>query len=236
MGRTLKRVPLDFAWPLGKVWGGYLNPWNEHMAQCSACSGTGLNAETKRINDEFYDFDRTGRRWVDNLTQDEVDALVAQGRLAEFTHHIELKKGWVPNDPPTHPTAEQVNAWSRGPGMGHDAINRWILVKARAKRLGVYGECPGCGGEGSIWSSEESRLAAEAWQEHEPPTGPGFQLWETTTEGSPKSPVFETLDELCAWCADNATTFGNNRASAEEWRSMLDEDLVHHREGNHVFI
>jgi hypothetical protein len=26
MGRQLHRVPLDFGWPVGKVWKGYLNP------------------------------------------------------------------------------------------------------------------------------------------------------------------------------------------------------------------
>ena len=27
---------------------------------------------------------------------------------------------------------------------GHDAINRWICVKARAKHLGIYGHCEHC--------------------------------------------------------------------------------------------
>ena len=39
-----------------------------------------------------------------------------------------------------------------------------------------------------------------------PPKGEGFQLWETTTEGSPVSPVFETLDELCEWWLYGART------------------------------
>lgn len=30
-----------------------------------------------------------------------------------------------------------------------------------------------------------------------PPKGDGYQLWETTSEGKPMSPVFATLDELC---------------------------------------
>lgn len=62
------------------------------------------------------------------------------------------------------------------------------------------------------------------------------QLWETTSEGSPVSPVFATLDELCAWCETNATTFGSFKASKEEWKKMLDEDFVHHQEGNMVFL
>ena len=69
-----------------------------------------------------------------------------------------------------------------------------------------------------------------------PPTGEGYQLWETTTEGSPTSPVFETLDELCEWCAENATTFGQNRATKEQWKQMLDDSFVYHKQGNSIFI
>ena len=30
----------------------------------------------------------------------------------------------------------------------------------------------------------------------DPPNGDGYQLWETTSEGSPVSPVFESIDAL----------------------------------------
>lgn len=66
----------------------------------------------------------------------------------------------------------------------------------------------------------------EEWEGTDPPEGEGFQLWETTTEGSPQSPVFATLDELCAFAAEHCTTFATNRATAEQWRSMLDDGLV----------
>ncbi len=69
-----------------------------------------------------------------------------------------------------------------------------------------------------------------------PPVGDGFQLWETTSEGSPVSPVFKTLDELCEWCEENATTFGSMKATKEQWRQMLDSDFVHAQCGNAIFI
>lgn len=69
-----------------------------------------------------------------------------------------------------------------------------------------------------------------------PPIGDGYQLWETTSEGSPVSPVFETLDELCEWCESNATTFADFKTTKEEWRKMLSEDCVCHKEGNIIFI
>lgn len=70
----------------------------------------------------------------------------------------------------------------------------------------------------------------------EPPTGEGYQLWENTSEGSPQSPVFATLQELCAWCAEHATTFAKHKATAEEWEQMLSENFVYHQEGNAIFL
>ena len=62
---------------------------------------------------------------------------------------------------------------------------------------------------------------------YDPPKGKGYQLWENVTEGSPCSPVFRTLDELCEWAEKNATTFANFKATKEEWKKMLKEDDVH---------
>lgn len=70
----------------------------------------------------------------------------------------------------------------------------------------------------------------------EPPKGEGYQLWETTTEGSPKSPVFERLEELSAWCEINATTFASYKATKEKWFEMLSNDSVHHTSGCVMFI
>jgi len=69
-----------------------------------------------------------------------------------------------------------------------------------------------------------------------PPRGDGYQLWMTTNEGSPISPVFATLDELCEWCEENATIFAYKKADKEEWRQMLEADFVHYQMGNITFI
>lgn len=70
----------------------------------------------------------------------------------------------------------------------------------------------------------------------EPPQGEGYQLWETTSEGSPASPVFKTLEELSAWCEVNATTFADFKATKEKWFEMLSNDSVHHINGCVMFI
>jgi hypothetical protein len=44
-----------------------------------------------------------------------------------------------------------------------------------------------------------------------------FMLYETTSEGSPLSPAFGTLEELAAWCEVGATAFGGIRWTREQW-------------------
>ena len=219
--------------------------------------------------------------WSHHLIQADVDALVADGRLMDFTRRprtpeqVEQLKAqeaaggsgyWLEGTNGYHPTADEVNVWSLF-GMGHDGINQWSCLKARCAREGVPAECVRCQGHGHYWIEipyddlpyltegllrPEQILAitpingkvpsavvetlCEEWKDYDPPKGPGYQLWETTSEGSPISPVFETLDELCAWAEDNASTFGSFRTSKEEWKRMLDDGLVYHQEGSNVFM
>jgi len=238
--REVRRVPLNFDAPLNEVWRGYINP-NLPPITCSSCGGSGLNPATRQIEQEWYDHDGFGTRWtyqynvapdgspatrppwrvigenrswMHSLTQDEVDALIEHDRLYMLT-----KDGH-------HPTADEVNQWALHDLMGHDAINRWICVETRAKRLGVWGECVDCAGSGSIWQSEDHKRVYEGWQEFEPPTGEGWQLWETTTEGSPQSPVFSTPEALADWCESNATIFADERMTRDEWLDLILRDQV----------
>jgi hypothetical protein len=136
MGRLLKRVPMDFNYPIGSIWAGYLI---KPFYCCDDCDLCRKYAEIKRI------------KYKDGVCPD-------------FREH------YLPKN------------------------------------------------------------------DFEPPVGEGYQLWEDTTEGSPSSPVFATLDELCGWCEENATTFGFFKASAERWKEVLSNDFVHHKKGNAVFI
>lgn len=292
--RELRRVPLDFAWPLRTVWGGYLNPHYAASTKCPDCDGSGYSPTAKLYSDQWYgnaDFDpvaygatpltvdhpgvqaaarrnverspdyygRSGRaiereahrlfahwrgQWCHHLIQADVDALVADGRLMDFTRTprdagqafiVAIKmafhngNSWLPDSNGYTPTADEVNAWSLT-GFSHDGINHWICVKARCAREGVTVECPRCAGSAEMWATPEAKDAAEAWESTEPPAGDGYQLWETCSEGSPITPVFATLDELCAHAATNCTTFASYTATAEEWRRMLDAGYVAHVE------
>lgn len=246
MGRILKRVPLDFKWPINQIWKGYLNPYRSY--ECKSCGGEGYNPETKKISDEWYNMDNAEYRQNPynpnsryninahhyHITQNEINELVKEGRLSDLfdkwyrfdeeqntwmsldTSLPYDEREWVPCNQPKMPTPEEVIEWDLKSFMGHDAINRTICVKTRAEELGVFGYCEACNGEGEIWFSDEIKTLAENWESVDPPTGNGYQMWENTGNGSPMSPVFETFEELCEWCSKNASVFGSDNFISKE--------------------
>lgn len=116
---------------------------------CPCCQGTGLNAETFELQRAWYDFEGTGKRWCDKLTESEVNALWEAGRLHyDFT---------------TKPTVAKVNSHERERHL-HDAINKCICVEQRAKDLGVYGRCEndGCV-DGVIYDEPSATLKLQLW-------------------------------------------------------------------------
>lgn len=156
-------------------------------------------------------------QWSHHLNEGDVAALLSAGRLHDLTHVFTVENRWQPKDPPYVPTPAEANAWSIG-GPGHDSH---VCIRAECKRLGVPHYCAHCEGEGEIWPSPEAKQAAEDWQPTPPPTGPGYQIWETVSEGSPISPVFSTPQDLAKhmattrWGADEGT-------SVEEWLAFIE--------------
>jgi hypothetical protein len=70
--------------------------------------------------------------------------------------------------------------------------------------------CPTCGGERAAFPKVEI------------PTGPGYQLWEDVSEGSPMSPVFAAPEELAHWLADNkASAFAAMTLNYEKWLAFI---------------
>lgn len=198
MGREIKRVQLDFDWPLNKIWKGYDNELLKYVRSCPFCTGTGYNVATQELADGWYSFDRREAAWNDRLTQHEVDALLEADRLYDLTKRWVKGEGWI--DTGHRPDADEVNAWQRSRhGCNHDGINRGICIQARAESLGVYGLCEHCRGEGSVWLTQGLKVRSELWEPTEPPTGDGYQIWENVSEGSPISPVFAFLGMLVEW-------------------------------------
>ncbi|MBQ1118492.1 hypothetical protein, partial [Streptomyces sp. C3-3] len=142
--------------------------------------------------------------WNHHLAQEDVEALLASGGLRDLTHawNEETRK-LEKIEPPVTPTAAEVNEWSLR-GMGHDSGNAHAVIKARCAAEGVNDTCPTCNGHASLERYEGQRAEAEAWEPTDPPEGEGWQLWETVSEGSPISPVFDSADGLAGWMSDPA--------------------------------
>lgn len=251
MGREVKRVPLDFDWPIKTVWKGFMMDREISSIACTACDQSGLSPLAKQLSNDWYDSDNFGvtwtyaygidpdgnpaerppwriigttKRWQYDLTQDEVEHLIAEGRLSGYTQQWINGQGWVDKPGAVMPTAAQVNRDMLYSAMGHDAINQWIVVRHRFKRLypnETY-HCPHCNGEGHTFRDDAHEAAYDAWTRTEPPEGEGWQMWETTSEGAPISPVFDTPERLAAWLYEtNASSFGSNGASYSAWLQMI---------------
>lgn len=237
MGREIKRIALDFDYPINKmIWKGYANPYRG--LECKACDGSGQSPAVQKLSDDWYTHLRADGQegWCYHLEQEDVQALVDAGRLWDFTRipindeQKEIVKNkiangensWLPFDNGYIPTAKEVNNWAKN-GMGHDSINRWVCVKAKAKRLGITDfDCKYCHGEGVLWPDDKYAKLSEEFEYIEPPAGDGYQLWSTTTEGTPMSPVMETPEELAEWLYENeASSFGRSTASYEQWLSFI---------------
>lgn len=270
MGRELKRVPLDFAWPQGQVWEGYLNPFYKHAADCEQCGGSGSSPTAVQLKDKWYGYapfkpedrdsvpfqadhpiilklaerniqhstlyrgmgkaatavearrlaDHFNRGWQHHLNAGDIAALLAKHRLMDLTHTWAPGSGWKAKEPAYTPTPQEVNAWSLQ-GLGHDSINQWIVANAECERLGVSPECAHCVGAGQHWNPPEAEQQAEDWKRAEPPAGDGYQLWETTTEGSPISPVFAKPEQLAEWLAESRAGTIDEGTTAEQWLKFI---------------
>ncbi len=271
MGREIKRVAMNFSWPLGKVWGGYLNPFSKQSIDCPNCEGTGSSPEARLLEDKWYgkvpfkpedrgsvpftpddplvkslsernvsrspDYygsdshaiiqearrlcDLFNRSWMHHLNADDVAALIEAGRLIDFTHTWTQDKGWQEKDPPCIPTPKEVNNWSIT-GLGHDSCNQWIVVNVECKRLGYETQCSRCDGKGILWPTPEIEQQYEEWRRIEPPSGVGYQLWETVSEGSPISPVFATSEELADYLAIPENQKGTDSGTTrDQWLKFI---------------
>lgn len=262
MGRELKRVPIDFQWTIDELWCGYVNPHKVH--KCKDCDGSGYSKDYEILADEWYGYNLGNYKpnpfrkdciynasaWQHNITKEDVKALLKAGRLWDFTRvpindeqrEIVNKKiadggnSWLPFDNGYIPTPQEVNEWNLK-GIGHDGINASTCIKARLKREKKDYLCSTCKGTGENWQHPKAKKLYKNWKSYEPPKGDGFQLWSTTTEGNPMTPVFATLEELCEYCEqEKVSVFGYKTATKQEWLNMLGDGLVCHKEGNFVFL
>lgn len=126
---------------------------------CAACGATGTSPGARTVEHLFYHGDLglktyTGG-WNDKITEDEYQALLAEGRIQGRT------EGALP-------TVEEVNRLQAAANVGghfgyHDAINRFILVHARCKRLGIEPKCAECAGRGYHYTAPDTHVVLSLW-------------------------------------------------------------------------
>lgn len=127
MGREIKRVPLNFNWPIGKIWPGYM---------LSICSEM-----------EYVEKDDSKR----------CDLCIKFAKIMRYPKNKNY-------------------------------------------------ECP-------------------EFTFRDPPKGKGYQFWETVSEGSPRSPVFDTPEKLAEWLFENkASTCGFQTTTYENWLKFIKSD------------
>lgn len=148
-----------------------------------------------------------------HLNEDDVAALRAidllpRGLTHRFVRDVEPSQRWQRIEPAPVITAAQLNEEAITGGLLGDAVGMYEFVEARCVAEGVPHTCQTCHGHASLERFPGQRDEAEAWERTEPPTGEGWQLWETVSEGSPISPVFVDADGLARWMSSPAYTWG----------------------------
>jgi hypothetical protein len=210
VSREVWRVPLDFDWPLGKVWGGYVMPEELELPTCSDCGGAGSTPAARWVLATAHML----------LMLDDDLAAQARGREMHPYFHSYYTTAYGTRPSPDIREFGTGLAGREASFLGHDSIDGWRAARKIIAAAGldpdVWGICPTCSGTGNT-ATPEQRAKADAWRTTPPPTGDGWQLWETVSEGSPVTPVFATAEELI----DHLATVGQ-RSSGPMRRSAAE--------------
>lgn len=203
MGREVRRVPLDFNWPLEKVWEGYVTPDRLLTERCPDC-------------DRGY---TSAGEWLQTLCS-RIDMLaedIVQQQRGRPLHPWLAQDGYPPHDQKhrvMRPSEDIIDLIVGLTGESRERIlnpmrggDGYLIARKLIEASGLpegWGMCPTCEGHGSVERYEGQRAEAEAWEPTDPPTGEGWQLWSTVSEGSPISPVLTTAQDLARWMSDPA--------------------------------
>lgn len=191
----VKRVAIDFEWPIGQPWHGYINPWPSPV-KCSICSGLGLNEAGINLYTTF-------RRWAPNLTKLELE--VAKQSGMDEKDLIALRN----------------RIWS----SDNDLVRSYLVeIRARRRGVwGLCSLCKGKklipNPNPAVQQLYTVVNLFEEWQPVEPPRGKGWQLWQLNSNGGfPASPVFESDEALSKWCSIQFKT------EFEKWLRWVSKD------------
>lgn len=243
MSREIRRVPMDFSFPLNKTWTGYLWPPELHEAFCPDCGGSGktpsrmwIEVLCRRMEDVAHDIadQRRGRAMHPYLAEftgapDESDLPVWMGeRKKKKDQGLPL---WWETPEVLRPSEDILPLMAPLTGYSEERLagpmcgNSWQvdrkLIEAAGLDPEVWGWCVTCKATGGLEKYEGQRKDQEAWERTEPPEGDGWQLWQTVSEGGPISPVFATPEELAEWMSSPAYTWGASKHSTLSYEGAL---------------
>jgi len=228
MSRELRRVALDFDWPLHKPWHGFLNThyrpcpaaaqnmcfggetpasrWLDAVARLIALLGEQAveepHAEKLRARGQLFphpyllEWSTAPRCELPESVQKRIQALPQAVRMTEHFRYVRQ------HPPPLIPFTKELEVLvtklaGEAPHPFQGGSVSYGIVRAIMHATGLvdtgWGVCTVCKGKGLDPACEE---AYESWRKTPPPEGPGWQVWETVSEGSPISPVFAKKQDL----------------------------------------
>ena len=222
MGREVRRVPLDFDWPLEKIWEGYTWPARLKGEPCGDCAGRGTTPA--------HDWALATAHMMLLLANDLRDQERGRPMHPYFNDYYTSGYG-------TRPSADIADLTAGLAGreagfLGHDSLDGWSALRKIVEAAGLdpetWGICAACEGHGETEKYPGQRADQDAWERTDPPEGEGWQLWSTTTEGHPMTPVFATAEELADYCAREAVSwFGHTPAPRDQWlRSFVGDEIA----------
>jgi hypothetical protein len=180
------------------------DPNNDHnvMVRCSFPSeevlaryGDEFRTFCEEMNDDHY--------WSDKIGVEEVQALIDEDRVKNPGFPLELVRDYLNavtkyrRDDPELAAAKRtleeyaqengIEKWDLANPFGHDAINRWVCTKARAKRMGIPTACPECDEHGSVFTADAPQVLLTLWWLH-PRKGcsRGIEIKDITQEDLPE--------------------------------------------------
>jgi len=203
MSRNIKRVPLDFDWPLGVNWPGFVSP-SDGTGACPLCikDHPGYSTEATAIV-------RVARVIPERIENQGESTRKFLRALASATER--RKPEAEQREVGEHPYNECIFLDTSAIGLH--------LVRLVEDALGVSLLCPDCKGEGFVVVDQAQADAAERWKPEEPPVGEGWQVWESVGTGAPITPVYPTAEALVEALMEGAVGWDGpvSRKAAEEF-------------------
>lgn len=218
MSREVKRVPIEFDWPLNKEWEGYLLPDRLKGTHCPDCDGSGQTHFGWWLQSLGY---LIGMLATDVRDQEQGKPMHPYFSEVPNPHgHWEYARGltWVQGHELTQPERRDSRSRFVIDRPGRDALTffaaltgepeeklgymfggvdvHYVAMRKLLERAGTDVSCKRCEGHGTLEAYEGQRADEEAWERSEPPAGDGWQLWEGVSAGSPITPVFATPEAL----------------------------------------